>query len=133
MRGVSSGETVCGHGMPCSYVRSADVTGNGDWQPVSPVRVLPVDFTVDIAQMFAYLYPGEQESSRSIRSVCDQETRRMMLNKMTATVLFVQDLEKCMKFYEDIFDLEALFTDADSAAYQMEDHDWHCQVIVLEG
>ncbi|HEX2906491.1 MAG TPA: VOC family protein [Phototrophicaceae bacterium] len=47
-----------------------------------------------------------------------------MLNKLTATVLFVQDLDKCMQFYQDIFGLESPFTDANSAAYRMDDHDF---------
>ena len=47
-----------------------------------------------------------------------------MLGNLSATVLFVQDLDKCMKFYQDIFDLKAMFIDANSAAYRMDDHDF---------
>ena len=47
-----------------------------------------------------------------------------MLGKFSATVLFVHDLEKCMKFYEDIFGLESPYTDDVSAAYRMQDHDF---------
>ncbi|MEP7286170.1 MAG: VOC family protein [Chloroflexota bacterium] len=47
-----------------------------------------------------------------------------MFGKLTATVLVVQDLEKCMKFYQDMFALEPTFTDANSAAYRIEDHDF---------
>lgn len=47
-----------------------------------------------------------------------------MFRKISATVLFVQDLDRCMTFYKDILGLEPVFTDADSAAYQMEDHDF---------
>src|SRR5687767_7705399 len=48
----------------------------------------------------------------------------MMLGKLTATVLFVQDLEKCMKFYEDIFGLGKPYADPVSAAYQIAGHDF---------
>lgn len=48
----------------------------------------------------------------------------MVLNKLTATVMVVKDLEKCMAFYQDIFGLKATFTDDASAAYQMDGHDF---------
>ena len=47
----------------------------------------------------------------------------MKLGKLTATVLVVHDLEKCMAFYQDILGLKVLFTDDVSAAYKIEDHD----------
>jgi len=47
-----------------------------------------------------------------------------MLNNISATVLIVEDLDKCMTFYQDIFGLEALFTDDVSAAYKMGNQDF---------
>ena len=47
-----------------------------------------------------------------------------MLDKLTATVIFVNDLKACMTFYQDFLGLETLFTDEVSAAYKMEDHDF---------
>src|SRR4051812_39246726 len=47
-----------------------------------------------------------------------------MFGKLSATVLFVQDLDKCMKFYQDKLGLVAGFTDDVSAAYQIEGHDF---------
>ena len=43
-----------------------------------------------------------------------------MLNNLTATVLFVQDVKKCRAFYEDIFGWNVLFEDDHSAAYRLE-------------
>ncbi len=48
----------------------------------------------------------------------------MALGKLTATVLFVEDLDNCMKFYEDVFGLKNPYTDPVSAAYRIEDHDF---------
>lgn len=45
-------------------------------------------------------------------------------NKISATVIIVQDLEKCTKFYQDILGLEELFSDAASIGFRMEDHDF---------
>ena len=47
-----------------------------------------------------------------------------MLNKLTATVVFVNDLDTCMRFYEDKLGLEQTFTDSVSAGYRMEDQDF---------
>lgn len=48
----------------------------------------------------------------------------MFKANISATVLFVSDLEKCMKFYENFFSLGKPFTDPDSAAYRMGEHDF---------
>jgi len=47
-----------------------------------------------------------------------------VFKNLSATVLFVNDLEKCMKFYQDILGLKVIFSDDHSAAYKMEDHDF---------
>ncbi len=47
-----------------------------------------------------------------------------MLDKLTATVIFVDDLKTCTTFYENFLGLESLFTDEVSAAYKMEGHDF---------
>lgn len=47
-----------------------------------------------------------------------------MLGNITATVLFVQDLDKCMTFYEDTFGLKDPYTDDVSAAYRIGGHDF---------
>lgn len=46
-----------------------------------------------------------------------------MDGKITATVLLVQDLEKCRAFYENTLGMGALFTDDVSAGYQFEGYD----------
>ena len=47
-----------------------------------------------------------------------------MLNKLTATVLIVEDLDKCMTFYQDIFGLKSTFTDDVSAGYKLAEQDF---------
>ncbi len=47
-----------------------------------------------------------------------------MLHNLSATVLIVQDLNKCREFYESKFGLEALFNDEVSSAYKMGDLDF---------
>jgi lactoylglutathione lyase len=48
----------------------------------------------------------------------------MMFSKIGAAVLFVQDLDRCVKFYRDALGLQVAITDADSAAFQMEAQDF---------
>ncbi len=47
-----------------------------------------------------------------------------MFSKISAAVLFVEDLETCMMFYRDALGLQVVFTDADSVAFRMDDHDF---------
>ena len=47
-----------------------------------------------------------------------------MINKISAAVLIVQDLEKCMLFYRDKLGLEVVFTDPVSVAFRMEGQDF---------
>lgn len=47
-----------------------------------------------------------------------------MLNKLSAIVIIVEDLDMCMTFYQDMFGLVAGFTDDVSAAYTMENQDF---------
>jgi len=47
-----------------------------------------------------------------------------MLNKLTATVIFVNDLKACMTFYQDFLGLESQFTDEVSVAYKMGNLDF---------
>lgn len=47
-----------------------------------------------------------------------------MYNNISATVMIVQDLDKCRNFYQDILGLKALFTDDVSSAYRMGEHDF---------
>jgi len=47
-----------------------------------------------------------------------------MLGKLTATVLIVEDLEKCRTFYQDMLGLKSQFDDDVSSAYQIEGHDF---------
>lgn len=48
----------------------------------------------------------------------------MMIRRISATVLFVQDLDRCMVFYRDILGLEVIFSDADSVVLRMEGQDF---------
>jgi len=48
----------------------------------------------------------------------------MAVGKLTATVLFVHDLDQCKRFYEDMLGLENPYADDNSAAYRIEDHDF---------
>lgn len=47
-----------------------------------------------------------------------------MLHNLSASVLIVQDLDKCREFYESKFGLEALFNDEVSSAYKMGNLDF---------
>lgn len=47
-----------------------------------------------------------------------------MFSKLTATVIFVHDLEKCSQFYKDMLGLPVSFTDDVSIGFKMEDHDF---------
>lgn len=47
-----------------------------------------------------------------------------MYTNLSATVIIVDDLEKCIKFYQDVLGLKSLFTDDVSAAYNLEGHDF---------
>ena len=48
----------------------------------------------------------------------------LMIRKVNATVLFVEDLDKCMKFYRDMLGLEVVFSDDVSHAFRMEGQDF---------
>ncbi|HEY7127901.1 MAG TPA: VOC family protein [Ktedonobacterales bacterium] len=43
-----------------------------------------------------------------------------MFHKVIATVVFVQDLDKCMAFYRDTLGLQMHESDAESAGFQLE-------------
>ena len=47
-----------------------------------------------------------------------------MLNKMTAAVLFVKNLEICKTFYQDLPGFKATFSDDVSVAYQIDGFDF---------
>lgn len=47
-----------------------------------------------------------------------------MLRKVNANVLFVEDLERAMKFYRDMLGLAVVFSDDVSYAFQMEGQDF---------
>jgi lactoylglutathione lyase len=47
-----------------------------------------------------------------------------MIRKIGATVLFVQDLEKCAAFYRDSLGFKVTFTDDVSVAYRVDDYDF---------
>ena len=47
-----------------------------------------------------------------------------MIRKIGATVLFVQDLEKCSAFYRDTLGFKVGFTDDVSVAYRVDDYDF---------
>ncbi|MEQ8674995.1 MAG: VOC family protein [Aggregatilineales bacterium] len=46
-----------------------------------------------------------------------------MFNKLSATVVFVQDLDNCRTFYQDTLGLKPLFDDDVSTGYQIDGHD----------
>src|SRR5258707_55773 len=47
-----------------------------------------------------------------------------MMRKIEAAVLFVQDLDKCMKFYRDQLGFPVTFSDDNSFAFRLEDQDF---------
>ena len=47
-----------------------------------------------------------------------------MIRSIGATVLIVDDLEKCMMFYRDTLGLQVAFSDANSYAFRMEGQDF---------
>ena len=47
-----------------------------------------------------------------------------MISKVTATVLIVQDLDKCCAFYRDTVGLEVTFSDAVSMGFRLEGQDF---------
>lgn len=47
-----------------------------------------------------------------------------MIRKVDAAVLFVQDLDRCMRFYRDKLGLEVVFSDEVSFAFRMEGQDF---------
>ena len=47
-----------------------------------------------------------------------------MLRKVNANVLFVEDLERAMKFYRDMLGLAVVFSDDVSYAFKMEGQDF---------
>jgi lactoylglutathione lyase len=47
-----------------------------------------------------------------------------MIRKVTAAVLIVEDLDKCMKFYRDAIGLEVVVSDDVSYAFRMENQDF---------
>src|ERR1700690_2364191 len=48
----------------------------------------------------------------------------MMIRKIDAAVLFVQDRAKCMMFYRDTLGLQVTFSDSNSVAFRLEDQDF---------
>src|SRR5258708_21002631 len=48
----------------------------------------------------------------------------MMMRKIDAAVLFVQDLDKCMMFYRDQLGFPVTFSDDNSFAFRLEDQDF---------
>jgi lactoylglutathione lyase len=48
----------------------------------------------------------------------------MMIRKVDAVVLFVQDLEKCMMFYRDTLEFPVTANDDVSFAFRLEDQDF---------
>ena len=53
----------------------------------------------------------------------------MMIRKIDAAVLFVEDLDRCTMFYRDTLGLEMTFTDSNSVAFRLEDQDF----VLLKG
>jgi lactoylglutathione lyase len=51
-----------------------------------------------------------------------------MVRAITATVLFVRDLDRCLTFYRDTLGLEVQNSDAHSAAFKME----HIYLLLLD-
>lgn len=47
-----------------------------------------------------------------------------MFSKVNANVIFVQDLDKMMRFYRDVLGLEVVFSDATSHAFKMDGQDF---------
>jgi catechol 2,3-dioxygenase-like lactoylglutathione lyase family enzyme len=47
-----------------------------------------------------------------------------MFSRVSAVVLFVQDLEKCMMFYRNVLGLEVVFGDEDSYAFKLDGQDF---------
>ncbi len=47
-----------------------------------------------------------------------------MIRKINATVLFVEDLEKCTGFYRDTIGMEAVFSDDSSVVFRTADQDF---------
>lgn len=47
-----------------------------------------------------------------------------MISKVNAVVLFVQDLDRMMKFYRDTLGIEVVFSDETSFAFRMEGQDF---------
>jgi len=48
----------------------------------------------------------------------------MTIRRISAAVLFVQDLNTCMTFYRDILGFQVTFSDSDSFAFRVEDQDF---------
>ncbi len=48
----------------------------------------------------------------------------MMMRRIDAAVLFVQDLDKCMMFYRDQLGFPVTFNDDNSFAFRLEDQDF---------
>src|SRR5260221_6019411 len=48
----------------------------------------------------------------------------MMMRKIDAAVLFVQDLDKCMMFYRDQLGFPVTFSDDNSFAFRLENQDF---------
>ena len=48
----------------------------------------------------------------------------MVIRRVSATVLFVDDLVKCTTFYRDVLGLQATFSDSESVAFRTEDQDF---------
>src|SRR5258708_14161287 len=48
----------------------------------------------------------------------------MMMRRIDAAVLFVQDLDKCMMFYRDQLGFPVTFSDDNSFAFRLEDQDF---------
>jgi uncharacterized glyoxalase superfamily protein PhnB len=53
-----------------------------------------------------------------------------MIRKVNAVVLFVQELDRAMRFYRDTLGLEVVFSDDVSFAFQMEGQDF--AIVALE-
>jgi lactoylglutathione lyase len=47
-----------------------------------------------------------------------------MIDKISAVVLFVRDLARCMTFYQDTLGLQVVHSDPNSVAFHMEDQDF---------
>jgi lactoylglutathione lyase len=84
-------------------------------------RLIFLDFWFSMAGLPVKVFRGTLISEQLCYST---DRMRVMIGKVDAIVLFVDDLDKCMRFYRDTLGFKVTFNDDVSFAFRVEDQDF---------